>query len=207
MCLKHPEFRKWLCSKKTTESMAGIIIDEAHCISQWGGDFRPAYAEVSKLRAFMPSEIPVLLTSATLPPLALSEVCSEMNVDCEDSFFLNLGNRQSNISYAVHHMDSSKDFSAIHALLPDPNKITTPKDLPHTIIFTNSINDTQTICQDLWKRYRPQFHRHIDYLHAHRTRKAKRRVMKNFRKRRVQILIATEAAGMVSSINSSLFIY
>ena len=68
--------------------MAGIIIDEAHCISQWGGDFRPAYAEVSKLRAFMPLEIPVLLTSATLPPLALSEVCSEMNVDREDLFEL-----------------------------------------------------------------------------------------------------------------------
>jgi len=67
--------------------MAAIIIDEAHCISQWGGDFQPVYTKVSKLRAFMPSAIPVLLTSATLPPLALSEVCSQMNVDCEDSFF------------------------------------------------------------------------------------------------------------------------
>ena len=160
--------------------MAAIIIDEAHCISQWGGDFRPAYAKVSKLRAFMPSAIPVLLMSATLLPLALSEVCSQMNVDCEDSFFLNLGNRQSNILYAVHHMDSSKDFSAIHELLPDLNKITMANDLPHTIIFTNSINDTQTICQDLQRHYGPQFHRHIDFLHAHRTRKAKQHVMKHF---------------------------
>ena len=197
MCLKHPEFRKWLSSKETTENMAAIIIDEAHCISQWGGDFRPAYAEVSKLRAFMPSCIPVLLTSATLPPLALAEVCSQMNVNREDAYFLNLGNRRSNISYEVHHMDSSKDYSAIHALLPDPNEIATPADLPHSIIFTNSVNDTQIICRDLRRRYGPQFRKHIDFLHAHRTRKAKRRVMRNFRKRRVQILIATEAAGMV----------
>ena len=207
MCLKHPEFQKWLCLKKTTKSMAGIIIDEAHCISQWGGDFWPAYAEVSKLRAFMLSNIPVLLTSATLPPLALSQVCSQMTVDCEDSFFLNLGNCWSNISYAVHHMNSSKDFSAVHTLLPDPNKIMTPKDLPHTIIFTNSINNTQTICWDLQRCFRSQFCRHIDYLHAHRTRKAKWRVMKHFWKWRVLILIATEAAGMVSSVNSSPFTY
>jgi len=79
-------------------------------------------------------------------------------------------------------MDSSKDFSAIHELLPDPNKITTPNDLPHTMIFTNSVNDTQTICRDLRRCYGPQFHRHIDFLHAHCTRKAKRCVMKHFQK-------------------------
>ena len=181
MCLKHPEFRKWLGSKETTENMAAIIIDEAHCISQWGGDFRPVYAEVSKLRAFMPLCIPVLLTSATLPPLALAEVCSQMDVH-EDAYFLNLGNRRSNVSYEVHHMDSSKDYSAIHALLPDPNEITMPDDLPHAIIFTNSVNDTQIICRDLRRHYGPQFRKHIDFLHAHRTRKAKRRVMRNFHK-------------------------
>ena len=207
MCLKHPKFRKWLSSKEATKNIAMIIFDEAHCISQWGGDFQPAYAEVSKLRAFMPSCIPVILTSATLPPLALAEVCSQMNVNCEDAYFLNLGNCCSNISYEVHHMDSSKDYSAIHTLLPDPNEIVTPADLPHSIIFTNSVNNTQIICHDLCRRYGPQFHKHIDFLHAHCTWKAKQHVMRNFCKRRVQILIATEAAGMVCNNKFILFPY
>ena len=38
-----------------------VIVDEAHCISQWGGDFQPAYAELEKLRAFIPTNTPLLL--------------------------------------------------------------------------------------------------------------------------------------------------
>ena len=91
------------------------------------------------------------------PTLALAEVCSQMNVNHEDVYFLNLGNHRSNIIYEVHHMDSSKDYSAVHTLLPDPDEIAMPDDLPHSIIFTNSVNNTQIICCDLHRHYGPQF--------------------------------------------------
>jgi bloom syndrome protein len=95
-------------------------------------------------------------------------------------------------------MDSAKDYEAIHKFLPDPNKITTAEDFEKTIIFTNAVNLTQVLCRDLRKRYGRQWHHYIDFLHANRTAKAKRRVMKQFRKGKIKILIATEAAGMVS---------
>jgi bloom syndrome protein len=197
MCLKHPQFKQWLMSKETTDNIMAIIVDEAHCISQWGGDFRPLYAQLEKLRSFMPPDIPILLTSATLPPAALSECCARMKVDLHDSFFLNLGNHRPNIATSVLRMDSSKDYKAIYDVLPDPNSISSGDDIPKAIIFTNTVNATQVLCHDVRQHYGPKFRHHIDFLHAHRTTKAKRRVMKLFRKGVIKILIATEAAGMV----------
>ncbi|KAM6496623.1 P-loop containing nucleoside triphosphate hydrolase protein [Amanita muscaria] len=129
MCLKHPEFRKWLTAKETTNEIMAIIVDEAHCISQWGGDFRPVYSQIEKLRAFMPPDIPVLLTSATLPPAALADCCSRMKLDVKDSFMLNLGNHRPNITMSVLRMDGSKDYKAVYNNLPDPNFITSAEDL------------------------------------------------------------------------------
>ena len=82
----------WLTAKGTTDNIMAIIVDEAHCISQWGGDFHPLYSQIEKLHAFMPPDIPVLLTSATLPPAALADCCLHMNVNVNVSFMLNLGN-------------------------------------------------------------------------------------------------------------------
>lgn len=198
MCLKHPEFRKWLASSETTKKMLSIIIDEAHCISQWGGDFRPAYSQLEKLRSFMPPNVPILLTSATLPPQALSDVCTRMNIDLKKSFFINRGNRRLNIATSVIHIDGSKDYRAVQEQLPAPSKVTSPQSFQKTLIFTNSVNTTQFLCREIREHYGNNYNSSIDYLHANRTSKAKRRVMKLFRKGVIRVLIATEAAGMVS---------
>ena len=82
------------------------------------GDFWPVYSQLEKLCAFMPPEIPILLTSATLPPAALKDCCSHMNVDLDDSYFLNLGNHHPNITTRVLHMDGSTDYNAIYDIAP-----------------------------------------------------------------------------------------
>lgn len=200
MCLKHPDFRKWLVSTETSKKMLSTIVDEAHCISQWGGDFRPAYAQLEKLRAIMPSNLPILLTSATLPPDALSDICTRMNINRKKSFLLNRGNHRPNITTSIIHIDGSQDFCSVLAQLPLPNDVMVPQDFPKTLIFTNSVNLTQILCREIRKHYANQFNVNIDFLHANRTAKAKRRVMKRFRKGLTRILIATEAAGMVNGI-------
>ena len=188
MCLKHEQFRKWISVKENTKDILAVIINEGHCISQWGGDFRPSYSQLEKLRSFVPSHIPILLTTATFPPRALADTCNRLHISPEQSFFLNLGNHRANIAPSIIDMDNSKDYRAIHKILPDPNTITTADNFEKTIIFTNTINSTQIICRDLRKRYGRQWHHYIDFLHANRSPRAKRRVMKLFRKDRKSVV-------------------
>jgi superfamily II DNA helicase RecQ len=155
MCLRHPEFRKWLTSQNTTDNILAVIIDEAHCISQWGGDFRPDYAKIEKIRALLTLGIPFLATSATLALPALRDINSKLHIDINTSYFINLGNDRPNISTEVHEINGSTDFNALFTYFPV--NASSPDDLKKTIIFTNVVNHTQKICRELRKQFGPRF--------------------------------------------------
>ncbi|KAJ6582551.1 P-loop containing nucleoside triphosphate hydrolase protein [Mycena vulgaris] len=183
-------------SGELKEHILAVIIDEAHCAAQWGGDFRPHYTVLNRLRVLLPVGTPLLATSATLNADAMAEICSGLDLDLDRSFFLNLGNDRPNITPSVVRMNGSKDYAALDPVLPSPADVQSADDLPKATIFTNNVKKTQVICRHVRRLY-PHLRGAIDFLHAHRSVKAKRRVMKQFRKGKIKILIATEAAGMV----------
>ncbi|EGN98074.1 hypothetical protein SERLA73DRAFT_109409 [Serpula lacrymans var. lacrymans S7.3] len=82
--IKNPRLKGLLCSPAFQRRMLGYIINEAHCISQWGRDFRPAYSQVDQLRSFLPLNIPVYATSATMTPNVLADVRSKLHIEFED---------------------------------------------------------------------------------------------------------------------------
>ncbi|CAA7261788.1 unnamed protein product [Cyclocybe aegerita] len=133
MCLKHTEYHIHLTS--SFQDICAVIVDEAHWITQWGGDSCTAYSEIIKLRAFFPPNIPILATPATLPQAALQEVRSQLGIDAADSFFLNLGNDRPNIEFSVHKMNSSTDFKALKPLLTRKPNPSTPDDFHKSNIF------------------------------------------------------------------------
>ncbi|KAJ7346301.1 P-loop containing nucleoside triphosphate hydrolase protein [Mycena albidolilacea] len=196
MCFEHQDFRKFLRDDETGKRILAVIVDKAHCAAQWAGDFCPHYGMLNRLRALLPVGTPILATSATLSPSALTEVCSGLDLDLDTSFFLNLGNDRPNITPSIVEMNGGKDYAAIGPHLPNPEEVHSRAALPKTIVFTNAVKKTQVISRHLRLLY-PNVRGAIDFLHAHRTAKAKRRVMKQFRKGKIKILIATEAAGMV----------
>lgn len=200
MCLENVAFRDFLASTNFRDICA-IVVDEAHCIAQWGEDFRTAFREIGKLRAFFPAHIPILATSATLTDSALREVRTQLSIDIDDSFFLNLGNDRPNVSYSVLTLDSSTDFAALKTLLlpsgQDPEK---PEDIKKTLVFLNKVQASQLSVREIRSWFPPHLRDCIDYLYAIRTPASKRRAMRNFRNGSTRILIATEAAGMVCTL-------
>ncbi|KAF7318341.1 Bloom syndrome [Mycena chlorophos] len=200
MCLKHNGLRKWLKSDAAISTFSGTILDEAHCIPQWSGEFRKLYGQLDALRSLFPLHSPFHAVSATLTPDDVYTVAHTLKIDLSDAYFVNLGNDRPNITPSVVHMNSASDFAALDALLPAPDTIQDASDLPKTIIFTNSIRLTHAIALYLRRRYGLQLEDAFAPFHAHRSLRAKIFVMRHFRLGRIRILIATEAAGMGADI-------
>ncbi len=92
--LAQPEFQMFL--KRLNVSL--IAIDEAHCISEWGHDFRPDYRNMKELRRMFP-EVPVIALTATATPRVKDDILKELNMQ-DAPVFLSSFNR-ANLQYAV----------------------------------------------------------------------------------------------------------
>ncbi|NLR62024.1 RecQ family ATP-dependent DNA helicase [Chitinophaga polysaccharea] len=75
-----------------------IAVDEAHCISQWGYDFRPAYLEIAEIRSFFP-DAPVLALTASATPKVQTDICDKLLM--KDAQVFTKSFARSNLSYSV----------------------------------------------------------------------------------------------------------
>lgn len=79
-----------------------IVVDEAHCISQWGYDFRPSYLRINKLRELFP-EAPTLALTASATPEVADDIMRVMNFRGRNMFSRSFS--RDNISYVVRYCD------------------------------------------------------------------------------------------------------
>ncbi len=82
-----------------------FAIDEAHCISQWGYDFRPSYLNISKLRGVMPS-VPILALSASATDVVATDIMRQLNFSSEKIIRGEFS--RPNLSYVVRHDDNKQ---------------------------------------------------------------------------------------------------
>ena len=75
-----------------------IAVDEAHCISQWGYDFRPAYLQIADIRSFFP-EAPVLALTASATPKVQADICDKLLMKAAAVFTRSFA--RPNLSYSV----------------------------------------------------------------------------------------------------------
>jgi superfamily II DNA helicase RecQ len=198
MCLGNSGFAALLKEPRWSRSILFMVVDEAHCIKQWGAEFRKHYALLETLRSFVPRGVPVLATSATMPPATLEDVRSTLGINAEDSFHLNLGNDRHNIIPLVWPMEGGA------ANLTALNFVVRGRDQPlRTIIYFNNKRLTMRACKYLRKMLPSSQTRLIDVLHATRGPLAKKVVMDRFRSGDILVLCATEVVGMVCTLCSN----
>lgn len=89
-----------------------ITIDEAHCISQWGYDFRPSYLKISEIRKLKP-DAPILALTATATPKVVDDIQDKLGFKEKNVFKMSF--ERKNLAYIVRRTDDKLE-EMIHIL-------------------------------------------------------------------------------------------
>ena len=156
-----------------------IAIDEAHCISEWGHDFRPDYRNLKPLRNDFP-DVPMIALTATATEKVREDIIAQLDFR-QTQEFLSSFNR-ANLTYYVQHKNAA--FSALLAL------IRKHKDQP-TIIYCFSRKETEMMAADLSANGLNA----LPY-HAGLDNSVRKETQEKFIRDQVPIIVATIAFGM-----------
>lgn len=170
-----PRFRSFI----KTLDVNFIAIDEAHCISEWGHDFRPEYRTLGSLRPDFPG-VPLLALTATATPKVRSDIMAQLELK-DARLFLSSFNR-SNLSY--HVRPKKEALAALLVLLKGYEK-------ESVIIYCFSRQATEDVATILnEKNYKA-----LPY-HAGLTAETRKETQEKFMRDEVKIIVATIAFGM-----------
>jgi ATP-dependent DNA helicase RecQ len=156
-----------------------ITVDEAHCISQWGYDFRPSYLKISDIRKTIGKEIPVLALTATATPQVVKDIEDKLGFT-EDNVF-RMSFERKNLAYIVR-VATDKRKEMIHIL----NSVG-----GSAIIYTRSRKNTKEIAQLLNDNGLS-----ATFYHAGLDHTVKDERQKAWQGDQVRIMVATNAFGM-----------
>ncbi|KAI5982404.1 P-loop containing nucleoside triphosphate hydrolase protein [Pisolithus albus] len=176
------EFEKCLKNPLFTSRIISIIIDEAHCLTDWG-EFRPEYKELRRLRYILPMMIPIMITSATLTKDTLANALQLLH--------MNLG-RLIAVKKIKYSLNSYADLSF---LIPPGWKDGDPLP-PKFLIFFDDIQDAINAAQYLRRRLPPRLQDEIKWFNANMTMTYKDLEVANFISREMLGFTTTESFGM-----------
>jgi ATP-dependent DNA helicase RecQ len=168
----------WILDRIKNLSINLITIDEAHCVSQWGHDFRPAYLKISELKKHFP-KIPFLALTATATPRVKEDIISELGMHNPAQFEKSFARK--NIAYMVFEVED-KLFRIEQILKKNPQP---------SIIYVRNRKSCLEISNQL-----QTLGFKATYYHGGLTSREKDKNMQLWMEEKVQVIVATNAFGM-----------
>ncbi|TKA28011.1 hypothetical protein B0A50_04077 [Salinomyces thailandicus] len=163
--------------------LARLVIDEAHCVSQWGHDFRPDYKQLGDIRRKFPG-VPVMALTATATENVKVDVIHNLGIDnCE--VFTRSFNRP-NLFYEVCQKRGKQDVADIASLIKDHHSGQTG------IIYCLSRKNCEDMAEALTEKHKIKAYHYHAGLESHE----KTRIQKEWQAGRYSVIVATIAFGM-----------
>ena len=156
-----------------------ITVDEAHCISQWGYDFRPSYLKIADIRHICP-DVPVLALTATATPKVVDDICAKLTLSTSFRIF-RMSFERKNLTYLVSHA-TDKKADLIHLL--DGMK-------GSAIVYVRSRRHAREVAEMLTEAGLS-----ATFYHAGLESAVKDQRQRDWQHDRVRIMVATNAFGM-----------
>ena len=155
-----------------------ITVDESHCISQWGYDFRPAYLKIADIRQLLPG-VPVIALTATATPEVVNDIQQRLQFRQENVFRMSF--ERKNLAYVVRHTED-KESELLHILQRVDGS---------GIVYTRNRKKTKEISQFLNRN-----HITATFYHAGLNDETKDSRQKAWLKGEFRVMVATNAFGM-----------
>lgn len=176
--VQKPGFAQWL----TTVPISLFAIDEAHCVSQWGPDFRQDYYRLAILRKLSPLT-PILALTASATPAVIGDIATKLSL--QDPQRLVYGFYRPNLFYQTQFCDDEQEkLNLLHDAIqkfPD-GKI---------IIYCGTRKNCELVSTQLAK-----FFPKIDHYHAGLSSEERTSIQSRFSNGEIRILTATNAFGL-----------
>ncbi len=165
-------------AKLRSMKVSMITVDESHCISQWGYDFRPAYLKIAEIRDLLP-DVPVLALTATATPEVVKDIQARLHFRQENVFRMSFERR--NLAYIVRRTDNKEQ-----ELLKILSKVQ-----GSAIVYTRSRKRTKEVAELLLKAGIT-----AEFYHAGLNNELKDLRQQRWQSDACRVMVATNAFGM-----------
>ena len=191
--MKHGEFRLVYVAPERLRSVSFmrairetnirmLAIDEAHCISHWGHDFRPDYARLGRFRERLGNPTTIALT-ATATELVREDICKVLNLDNPATYVSGFARDNLSLRVEAPPSNTGRDQRLVEFLQQHPGS---------GIIYAS----TRKNCEQVVELLQDEIGRRVEFYHAGLAPDKRRKVQEQFMLGEIPVIVATNAFGM-----------
>ncbi|KAJ7690513.1 P-loop containing nucleoside triphosphate hydrolase protein, partial [Mycena rosella] len=189
--------RLWMDAKFRARVNA-LIVNEAHCIDEWGEEFRPLYRQLHRLRSFTGQEVPFVACTATCATSTFNIIWDSLGFGHRPFWGLDAGSDRANLFFSTQTLTNIHDpiLDILNLLPADLDDKSDPSSIPKILTYHSSVAGIAK-AKAAWRRALPAHLRECVVSYSSEiSEAAKKDCWEGFLSGRYRILCATDAAGM-----------